>query len=324
MVHETERLLVRRKDTESEGVVSLLLEHPQGRSLASWAPGAHIDVVLPSGKVRQYSLCGDPEDTTAYRIAVLDEADGRGGSREIHDVIREGDPLSIQGPRNHFALDAASHYVLIAGGIGITPILAMARQLATEGASWRLYYGGRSKPTMAFLDELSQLGGAVTIVPQDECGHIDLEVAMTDVPTGAAVYCCGPESLITAVRDTCVRLIGSEAMHFERFAASSAVDAAPVGDTGVDHPSEFEVELRQTGCTLTVPADRSLLEVVLEANPDILYSCEDGFCGSCETRVLDGVPEHQDSILSAAEKEKGETMLICVGRSRTERLVLDA
>lgn len=325
MAQETEQLLVRQQRLEADGVLSLTLERPDGGALTEWEPGAHIDLVLPSGTVRQYSLCGDPTDKIVYRIAVLKEADGRGGSKEIHESVRVGDLLAVRGPRNHFPLEPAAHYVLIAGGIGITPILTMARRLSQEGASWSGLYGGRTRASMAFVEELTALGDVAT-APSDECGNLDLAAALTDVPAGTAVYCCGPEGLLQAVKSTSERLLGNDAMHFERFGAPvlGADPAAAAAAPGGESPAEFEVELRQTGCTLTVPADRTLLEVALEANPNILYSCEDGFCGSCETTVLDGVPEHHDSILSESDREKGETMMICVGRSRTPKLVLDA
>lgn len=325
MTHETNHLLVRQQRLESDGVLSLTLEHPEGAALAEWEPGAHIDVVLPSGTVRQYSLCGDPTDKTVYRIGVLKEAQGRGGSKEIHDSVRVGDLLAFRGPRNHFALEPAAHYVLIAGGIGVTPILSMARQLSRENASWSALYGGRNRATMAFVDELCALGD-VNVCPADESGNLDLTAALADAPAGTAVYCCGPEGLLQAVKSVGGPVLGDEAIHFERFGAPvvGADPAAAAEASDRDTPTEFDVELRRTGCTLTVPADRTLLDVVLEANPNILFSCEDGFCGSCETRVLDGVPEHHDSILSQADREKGETMMICVGRSRTPTLVLDA
>lgn len=318
------QLLVRQQRLESEGVLSLVLEHPAGDELPEWTPGAHIDIVLPSGTVRQYSLCSDPRDRTAYRIGVLNEPSGRGGSREIHQNIRVGDLLSYSGPRNHFELEPAPHYLLIAGGIGITPILAMARQIAPSGAGLTLLYGGRSRRSMAFLEEVAMICGAhVSIMPQDECGHPDLNGAMATAPAGTAVYCCGPEPLIRAAEEACFRHLGPEAMHFERFGAAPA----PAAGSGTDEShrsAAFEVELRQSNCVLKVPAERTLLEVVREVNPSILFSCEEGFCGSCETRVLAGVPEHNDTILSQAARDKNDTMMICVGRSKTSRLVLDA
>jgi ferredoxin-NADP reductase len=327
MSTDTTELLVRAQRLESDGVLSLVLEHPDGSELPAWTPGAHIDVILPSGTVRQYSLCSDPAEKTRYRIAVLNDPNSRGGSREIHETVRTGSLLPYRGPRNHFELEPAPHYLLVAGGIGITPILAMARQIAQTDAGLTVLYGGRTRPSMAFLDELAALGGTVEIIPQDECGYPDLEGAMTAAPAGTAVYCCGPEPLIRAVEQACGRHLGADAMHFERFGAPVPPAA---GDTGPRDPqesaglAEFEVELKKSNRVLKVPADRTLLDVVLEANPSILSSCEEGFCGSCETKVLAGIPDHHDTILSKADREKNDTMMICVGRSKTPLLVLDA
>jgi ferredoxin-NADP reductase len=327
MSTKTTELLVRAQRLESDGVLSLLLEHPDGSELPAWTPGAHIDVVLPSGTVRQYSLCSDPTEKTQYRIAVLNDPNSRGGSREIHETVRTGNMLPYRGPRNHFELEPAPHYLLIAGGIGITPILAMARQIAQSEAGLTLLYGGRTRPSMAFLDELAGLSGTVRISPKDECGYLDLDGAMTAAPAGTAVYCCGPERLIRAAEQACKRHLGADAMHFERFGAPASPVAGDAGaqDTGTDEGlAEFDVELRKSDRVLNVPADRTLLDVVRDANPSILFSCEEGFCGSCETKVLAGIPDHHDTILSKADREKNDTMMLCVGRSKTPLLVLDA
>jgi ferredoxin-NADP reductase len=325
----TPELMVRQQRLESDGVLSLVLEHPDGSELPAWTPGAHIDVVLPSGIVRQYSLCSDPAEKTQYRIAVLNDPNSRGGSREMHEAVRTGSLLPYRGPRNHFELQPARNYLLIAGGIGITPILAMARQIAQGDAGLTLIYGGRTRASMAFLDELAVLGGTVEIVPQDEYGYPDLEGAIAAAPAGTAVYCCGPEPLIRAVEELCERLLGADAMHFERFGApvatTSGLGQAGSEDSGSNGGlAEFEVELKRSNCTLKVPADRTLLDVVRDVNPSILFSCEEGFCGSCETKVLAGIPDHHDTILSKVDREKNETMMLCVGRSKTPLLVLDA
>jgi ferredoxin-NADP reductase len=332
MSTETTELLIRAQRVESEGVLSLVLEHPDGSELPAWTPGAHIDVVLPSGTVRQYSLCSDPAEKTQYRIAVLNDPNSRGGSREIHETVRTGSLLPYRGPRNHFELEPAPHYLLIAGGIGITPILAMARQIAQGDAGLTVLYGGRTRPSMAFLDELAGLGGTVSIIPKDECGYPDLDGAMAAAQAGTAVYCCGPEPLIRAVEQACERHLGADAMHFERFGAAATPAAGEAGsgaaglkDIGTaEGLAEFEVELKQSNRVLKVPADRTLLDIVRDANPSILFSCEEGFCGSCETKVLAGIPDHRDTILSKADREKNETMMLCVGRSKTPLLVLDA
>ncbi|WP_353941521.1 PDR/VanB family oxidoreductase [Streptomyces sp. HUAS MG91] len=304
-------LLVRRMTWEAEGVLSVELAHPDGKPLPGWAPGAHIDVHV-GGQVRQYSLCGDPDATGTYRIGVLNEPSSRGGSRHVHTALRPGQSVTVSEPRNHFALEDAGGHVFVAGGIGITPILAMAREAARRGARWRLVYGGRSRASMAFTEELAALGGDVTLVPQDELGHIDLAAALDGLPDDTLVYCCGPEPLLAAVEAACP----AEALRVERFSAP-VVERAP--DDG-----EFEVECRTSGLTLTVGADTSVLEAAEQAGLDVASSCRDGICGSCETRVLDGAVDHRDFLLSEAEHAANASMMICVSRCAAgSRLVLD-
>ncbi|MFF6977099.1 PDR/VanB family oxidoreductase [Streptomyces sp. NPDC008343] len=291
------RLLVTSHEEVAEGVVQLRLE---GLDLPRWEPGAHLDVVLPSGLVRQYSLCGDPEDTSSYTVATRLVPDGRGGSREVHEQVREGMELEVRGPRNRFPLVAASSYVFVAGGIGITPILPMLRALP-DGVEWRLLYCGRDRASMPFLEEVEKLGGGdrVTVIE----GPPDLGVLLADVPDGAAVHCCGPEGLMAAVEE---RFPG---VHLERFTPRSSAGGA------------FEVELRRSGRTLTVPAGSTVLAAVRAELPDTAYSCEQGFCGTCQQRVLDGEVDHRDELLTDAERS--DSMLICVSRARGDRLVLD-
>ncbi|MEU1217646.1 PDR/VanB family oxidoreductase [Streptomyces microflavus] len=314
-------LLVQNATWQAEGIVSLRLVDPGGGPLPPWRPGAHIDLVLPSGLIRQYSLCGPPEDTHGYTVAVLLDTDGRGGSREVHETPLVGRTVSVRGPRNRFPLVSAARYVFVAGGIGITPILAMARELSSRGADWSFVYGGRSRSTMAFAGELAALGaGRTQLVPQDESGLPDLDAALARATPGTAVYCCGPEGLLAAVQQRCAALGTRAGLYVERFGAPTGGGTASGGG---DLTTAFEVELRRSGNVLTVPADRSILDVVRDIAPQTPSSCEEGFCGTCETRVLEGVPEHGDSILSEKERETGRTMMICVGRSRTPRLVLD-
>ncbi|MDV5144611.1 PDR/VanB family oxidoreductase [Streptomyces sp. SBC-4] len=305
----TARLTVRSVVQEAEDVLGLVLADPTGAALAPWEPGAHLEVVLPSGAVRHYSLCGDPADRGTYRLGVLREPEGRGGSEEIHTSVGEGTVLGVRGPFNRFPLVPAERYLFVAGGIGITPLLPMVRSLPP--GSWSLLYGGRSLAAMAYREELAVLPG-VTLVPRDTAGLPDLDAVLAGMPTGTAVYCCGPEGLLRAVEE---RWQGP--LHTERFGA------APVPSTG-DVPAEgFEVELRRSGRTLTVRPGRTLLDAVREAVPDVAYSCEEGWCGTCETKVIAGTPEHHDSVLGEDEKASGATMMICVGRSRGARLVLD-
>jgi ferredoxin-NADP reductase len=316
-------MLVRQATWEADGVMSLCLVDPDGRELAPWEPGAHLDLLLTSGLVRQYSLCGDPANRYSYTIAVLREPYGRGGSKEVHDTALVGKLVTVRGPRNHFELVPAKRYLFLAGGIGITPIRAMVEDVARRGDDWRLVYGGRSRGSMAFLSDLARFGEErVQVVPQDEKGMLDLDAALSEAEPDTVVYCCGPEGLIRAVEARCA-MVPSRDLHVERFGATGAVKrtSAPVAEEAGEQ--SFEVELRRTRATMTVPPDRTILEVVREAVPEAMSSCEEGFCGTCETTVLEGVPEHHDTILSPAEREKGKTMMICVGRSKTPRLVLD-
>ncbi|MFD5840598.1 PDR/VanB family oxidoreductase [Streptomyces chartreusis] len=307
--HELD-LLVRRMTWEADGVLSVELARPDGKPLPAWTPGAHLDLHV-GGFVRQYSLCGDPADPTAYRLGVLNEPSSRGGSRHVHTKLRPGQSVHAVGPRNHFALEPAASYVFLAGGIGITPILAMARCAERDGVPYRLIHGGRSRASMAFGAELSALDGDVTLVPQDEHGHPDLAAALRDLPADALVYCCGPEPLLKAVEEACP----TGQLRVERF-------AAPVVERDGDDTA-FEVECRRSGVTLNVDAGTSILEAAENAGLAVASSCRDGICGSCETRVLAGTPDHRDFLLSEAERATGETMMLCVSRCASDRLVLD-
>ncbi|MEV7106310.1 PDR/VanB family oxidoreductase [Streptomyces atroolivaceus] len=310
MSEESLRLTVRRMTWEAEGVLSVELTHPDGKPLPSWTPGAHLDVHA-GGQVRQYSLCGDPHTPDVYRIGVLNEPASRGGSRFVHTQLRPGQQITVSEPRNHFALEDVGSYVFVAGGIGITPLLAMAREAARRGAEWRMVYGGRSRASMAFTGELEALGGDVMLVPQDEHGHIDLDSVLSELPEGALVYSCGPEPLLAAVEQRCP----GDRLRLERFAAPA------VERTGDDEA--FEVECRTSGTTFTVGAGTSVLEAAEGAGLTVDNSCRDGICGSCETRVLEGTPDHRDFLLSEAERAAGTTMMICVSRCASGRLVLD-
>ncbi|MFD4137648.1 PDR/VanB family oxidoreductase [Streptomyces sp. NPDC058572] len=304
------QLTVHRMTWEAEGVLSVELIHPDGKPLPAWTPGAHIDVHV-GGRIRQYSLCGDPRSTAEYRIGVLDEPASRGGSRYVHTQLRPGQTVTVSEPRNHFALEDAAGHVFVAGGIGITPLLAMARESARRGVPWRMVYGGRSRASMAFTGELAALDGEVTLVPQDEQGHIDLDAALAGLPAGTLVHCCGPEPLLAAVEERCP----AGQLRLERF-------AAPVVErTGDDEA--FEVECAASGLTLTVGADTSILRAAEDAGLRVDSSCRDGICGSCETRVLAGTPDHRDFLLSEAEHTANATMMICVSRCAAGRLVLD-
>ncbi|MGI3200744.1 PDR/VanB family oxidoreductase [Streptomyces sp. GLT-R25] len=306
-------LVVERRDLAAEGVLALTLRHPLGEELPAWEPGAHIDVVLGPDLERQYSLCGDPADRHSWRVAVLREPDGRGGSAHVHGQLEAGGKVRVRGPRNHFALQPSPRYRFVAGGIGITPILPMLAEAEAAGAEWTLLYGGRTRNSMAFVEELSIYGDKVRIAPQDEAGLLDLAAELGTPQPGTLVYCCGPGPLLDAVEERCAQW-PKGSLHVERFQPK-------VQETGAD--TEFEVVLERSGRTLTVPADVSVLDTVRSAGVEVLFSCTEGTCGTCETDVLEGTPDHRDSVLTDEERETGETMLICVSRCRGKRLVLD-
>lgn len=308
----TLRLVVASRTKAAEGVIEICLSNPDNSTLPPWEPGAHIDIILDDEMVRQYSLCGDITDNSAYRVAVLLDEDGRGGSRRIHQELHEGRTVTVRGPRNHFELQDANTYLFVAGGIGITPMLPMIQKVSASGADWHLVYGGRTRATMAYLDTLDPFSDRVTLVPRDEVGRFDLPAILDSQPLGTMIYCCGPERLLEAAEQYCV-LRPSFSLRTERFAPK-------IRENAVDAP--FSVELADSKLSLQVPANRSLVEVLRDAGIDILTSCEEGTCGTCETKVLAGTPDHRDSILCADEQDEGCSMMVCVSRSLTPTLTL--
>jgi ferredoxin-NADP reductase len=309
-------LRVRRMTWEADGVVSVVLGRADRQELPPFSCGAHVDVVLQPDLIRQYSLCGDRSARREWTIAVLLEPHGRGGSAYVHNVLRPGMEVATSLPRNNFPLIEAENYLFIAGGIGITPILPMVREVADLGRDWALLYGGRRRASMAFLDDMGDLQAHLTVAPQDECGLLDLKAAIEPLPTDTAVYCCGPEPLIAAVEDTCAQL-GRDEPHVERFAAR---ENPMTPADAVDGP--FEVVLAESGRRIQVPAGKTIIEVLQQAGVTVPTSCEEGFCGTCETDVVDGVPDHRDGYLTDAERAANKTMMVCVGRSKTPVLSL--
>ncbi|WP_105969446.1 PDR/VanB family oxidoreductase [Streptomyces geranii] len=308
----TERLLVRQARWVAHEVLELRLTRSDGGELPPWEPGAHIELTLPSGLRRPYSLCGNPADTRAWTIAVHRVPDGRGGSREIHETALVGRELEVAGPVNRFPLLPAEGYLLLAGGIGITPLLPMARELTMRGLPWRLLLGARDRSRLAYADDLVELGGdRVLLVPQDESGLPDLAAEIAAAPPGHAVYACGPTPMLDAVTSLC------PTAYTERFAPGD-------GNTQVaGAEGEFDVVLSRSGLRATVPAGRSVLDVVRELLPTVPYSCEEGYCGSCETPVTAGVPDHRDTVIDPSERATATTMMICVSRSASAVLELD-
>ena len=306
-------LRVRAMERVADGVLYLTLEHPEGGDLPPWSAGAHVDLVFEGIGTAQYSLCG-PRRDCRWGVAVLHQPEGRGVSRHIHRVLRPGDRVRVGLPRNHFSLEPAPAYLFIAGGIGITPIRAMIEAADSAGTPWRLAYGGRCRAAMAFVDELAERADRVCLFPQDEAGALPLGKLLAEAARGAVVYCCGPEGLIAAVQTESERL-GRAPPHFERFSA------APAALRGENKP--FFVVLARSGLTLEVSAAESIADVLDARGVFIPTSCRQGVCGSCETRVCAGRIDHRDFILSDAEKERGDTMMVCVSRARDDRLTLD-
>ena len=295
-------------------ITSYELVPADGRPLPAFTAGAHVDVQVPNGMVRQYSLHGDPNDRSVYRIAVKREPGGRGGSVSLHTGTEVGTTLGIVGPRNHFPLDdGASRHLLIAGGIGITPIYAMAQSLSTRGESWDLHYCARSPGHAAFHSELEALAGGKVTPHFSEAPTLDVTGLLRTHADVTLRYWCGPQGLRQAVETAAAHWPAGH-VHFEWFAANAA--AWPPNQP-------LEVSLARTGRTLHVPADRTVLQVLRENGVDVPCACEEGVCGTCETAVLAGEPQHRDMLLSAEERAANRTMMVCVSRANSSHLLLD-
>ena len=288
-----------------------------GKQLPSFEAGAHIDVIIPGGIVRSYSLANNPSDRHRYVIGVKREAQGGGGSAWMHAHVQVGTLLDIAGPRNSFALDeGAVHSVFIAGGIGITPLWCMAQRLDALGKPWTMYLRGRSRKTTAFLECLSspQLGGHVHVSFSEDAGAPRLDIAsiVARAPEGAHFYCCGPESMLECVERACVRL-PKERLHLERFKAKEMQS----------RDGEYLVRLARSHQTIRIQKGRTILESLQERGISVPSSCQQGVCGACETPVLAGRPDHRDCVLSEEDRKRGKSILICCSGSLTEELVLD-
>lgn len=303
----------RRVVAHDQDVVEFTLGAADGAALPRWYPGAHLDVHLPSGRIRQYSLCGDPAESGEYRIAVRRIPDGGGGSVECHDALSPGAVVHTHGPRNAFPLTVPGHgsptrrVRFIAGGIGITPILPMLRAVRHLGVEWSMIYTGRSRDSLPFVDEVVALGAAIRT--DDVNGLPSAATLLGDCPAGTAVYACGPAPMLTAVRAAVVDRADVE-LHFERFAAAPVQDGSP-----------FDASVASTGTTIAVGAEETLLAALQRAGISAPYSCQQGFCGTCRVRVLDGAVDHRDTLLTDPERAAG-MMLTCVSRG-SGRLTLD-
>jgi vanillate O-demethylase ferredoxin subunit len=308
---------ITRRESATDAISIFELRRPDGEPLPPFTAGAHIDVKVNDEIIRQYSLCNDPAENHRYVIAVLNEAESRGGSRAIHANFQVDSVASISEPRNHFALvDSEDHTVLVAGGIGVTPILAMARTLLRAGRSFELHYCVRSRNSAAFLDVLAapELAERVVLHIDDEPGTTKLVLDEILKRKGTQLYVCGPAGFMSWVVSSAAAYLPAEAIHQESFTAAPMKE---ISDEG------FEVEVASSGQVLFVPKDRSVAEVLAEAGIEVLVSCEQGICGSCVTNILWGVPDHRDSVLSQGDKNSGKVFTPCCSRAKSSRLVLD-
>lgn len=312
-------VIVVQKRQEAEGVCSFELRPEYGQPLPVFTAGAHIDVLVSPDFTRQYSLCNSPLERDRYVIAVLHEPMSRGGSRGMHEGINVGDRLTISAPKNHFQLTAgARRSVLLGGGIGITPILSMAFQLAHEGAEFELHYCVREPERAAFLPLIAEAGFAEKMSLHFDSGErdqlLDLNRVLAAPCTNTHLYVCGPNGFMDYVISAAHELgWPTEQIHREYFAASVVAH---------DVDQAFEVELAETGWVLQVPADKSVLDVLCAAGIELPSSCKQGVCGACLTEVLDGIPDHRDVFMSEKEHALNDQFTPCCSRSKTGRLVL--
>lgn len=304
---------------EAEGICSFDLVPDDGGSLPPFTAGAHLDVCVATGLIRQYSLCNDPAESGRYRIAVLREPASRGGSAGMHERVQVGDRLKVSPPKNHFPLVPAPHSVLLAGGIGVTPILAMARKLHAAGEAFEMHYCGRSASRMAFLDELAQSAFAAKVQVHVDDGPTEQKFnarqVLACVSDDTHLYVCGPAGFMDHVLTT-ARELGwlDERLHREYFAGAVSV-------TDADTP--FDVRLASTGQVIHVPASKRVIDVLAEQGVDVPVSCEAGVCGTCLTKVLEGQPDHRDTFLTDIERRANDQFTPCCSRAKSPLLVLD-
>jgi len=299
---------------EAEDIHSYEFRRPDGGTLPGAEPGAHIDLHLPNGMMRQYSLMTAEGPRESYIVGIRRDRASRGGSIYIHDKLKVGTVLTVGGPRNNFPLaEDAPHSVLIAGGIGITPIWCMVQRLIARGASWSLHYACRDRKEAAFLRDLETREQAHFHFDSEAGGaFLDIGAIVAGAPEGAHFYCCGPTPMLAAY-EAATADIAPERVHIEYFTAAEA----PATEGG------YTVVLQKSGRELAVPEGKTILQVLREAGLDVAYSCEEGVCGACETAVVSGTPDHRDNILTEKERVESKTMMICCSGSKSARLVLD-
>lgn len=312
-VEQTLQARVRCLTWEAEGVLSVELAALDGSPLPPFEPGAHVDLKLPNGTLRQYSLCGDPAERSHYRLGIREVAGGLSSSF-VHHKLRPGDVVTISAARNNFPLVDAKLYIFVAGGIGVTPLIPMMRKATARGRPWVLLYCNKRNENAPFLAEIEALGGDVSLHSTAAGTRLDVAARFGAVEADTAVYCCGPERLMTAVEEATAGW-PEGSVHFEWFTPRSR----PEGETS----DSFEVICQKSGLTVSVPADKSILEALAAHGLEVPRSCEQGICGTCECRVIAGEVDHRDSILSNGERATSQTMMICVSRARGSQLILD-
>lgn len=318
---EQRELRVTQMTWEAEGVVSVRLARIESDDpLPAWEPGAHIDVYVPDGSTRQYSLCGDPADLSSWQVAVLREPEGRGGSAFVHDTLRVGDRLLVTRPKLAFALEEAPFHALVAGGVGITPIMVFAEHLAAQGRPFHLTYGGRTEASMAFRHRLSALGERVTFLAEDRAGRPDLETLVKQLPDGGLVYVCGPLGLLRAVQ-AAVETVHGPNEDLVRYELFSRAGVEPAQQTALD-ANHYELVLTESGHTLRLAPDANILDVVLALGVEVENDCRDGICGSCVTAILSGTVDHRDLVLTRREQTAMDKMMICCSKPTCDRLEL--
>jgi vanillate O-demethylase ferredoxin subunit len=320
MTTSTLSVRVARKAAVAQDICVFDLVSADGAALPAFTAGAHLDVHLPGGLVRQYSLCNPPDEVQHYRIGVLRDAASRGGSRAMHDVVEVGQTLSVSAPKNHFPLVAgAGRSLLLAGGIGVTPILCMAEALGAAGADFEMHYCARSRGHAAFLDHLAAAPYAarVQLHFDDEAAaqRLDIPALLAAPDARTHLYVCGPRGFIDAVLSSARAQGWPEAqLHCEFFAGEVVIS---------DTDAAFEVALQRSGRVVTVPKGITIVRALEDAGIPVMVSCEQGVCGTCLTPVLDGVPDHRDSYLTPDEQAANDQMTLCCSRAKSARLVLD-
>lgn len=312
-VPETREVIVRALRYEAPGVLSLELVPTNGKPLPPFEPGAHIDLHLPGNIMRQYSLCGDPNDTSRYRVGIRSVSDGL-SSQFVHRKLRPGEVIKVSAPRNNFPLIDADRYLFVAGGIGVTPLIPMMQAASARNKPWTLLYCNKRDTDAPFLDEIRALGGTLSLHSSEAGTRLDVQQRLGQVEENTVVYCCGPERLMTAVEEATAAW-PADTVRFEWFTPRSR----PADEVS----GSFEVVCEQSGLTVTVPPEKSVLEALNDAGIPVPCSCQQGICGTCEVRVIDGEVDHRDSILSSSERAANQTMMTCVSRAKGARLVLD-